>query len=816
MSSLLANNFFKGSYEHRFFLAFILLVIVQSVLVLLPSGMCQTVEAVPPSGLQIQLIIPGNTQANLFWDLGNAGGSTFTGLYYSTDGGNTWALIIGYPPQTGSASLAATSAGVALVNDDVPYTFILAVSTEAFPDYLVNIPSPAVSVTPSASPPVRTAPQISTISVVGLTFPITINLGSPGISAFNKVYYSTNNGTDWIDTELDLSNALVPGGTLDYTITLASDTDAILLSDTQYQVVFATTTFASSTKLPSITSSPTTQNISLLADKVQPYAPTGVYTNSEDDYVDLYFQPPQNLGTGTVLGYFYTINNGISYISADFPVTRIDGVGSVYAINGLVGVITSDFPDPKDIVNTASFIAVKGGVGTAPADAPTIDSITPGNASLRVTWHPNNPGSGTFQALYYQVDTGDFVLADVNEFKAGSFDITTTNGTTLLVNGTPYDITLRITNSDYLNVDDALDSNTISNIVPTASPVRPDVPVIDRIFTGPNDENAQFTFNFTLGSSGSAPFTNVYYTTTGSAPYVALPNNPTASGYVTITETSGGTPLLLNTTYIVKIVSITDDFDETTNTNVSAAYSMAYTGAVVAPSAPILNSVTQVVGEDSVSLDFTLVNFGSSLECQLWFSSDGGTNYREIPQPLGYNASSPLVVSSDSSSGVFVNGTYLFQLALTNAFSNVVASAPQSNQIPLEFVPVSALARNALRNSRDIGKTGGFAVLANTLGNEVCTHENWKGFQSSSKDVVAGLALALPTVILWKRKVAPTKPLMLALFFWISYHAIRDIRDKRVTTEYKIATRLEFFLEHLLFWLYYGCLISAAFSLIRV
>ena len=814
MSSLLANNFFKGSYEHRFFLAFILLVIVQSVLVLLPSGMCQTVEAVPPSGLQILTIIPGNTQANLYWDLGNAGGSTFTVLYYSTDGGETWAPIIANPSQTGSASLAATSAGVALVNDDDPYTFILAVSTEAFPDYLVNTPSPPVQVTPTASDPTLTPPEINFYSIKGLTFPLNIRLGSPGSSQFNKLYYSTNNGTNWNDTNLDVGNALTPGTNLDYTITLTSDTDVALASNTQYEVVVATTTFAESTKEVSEKVYMKTANILLPAKTVQPDAPTAATSNVENYSFDLNIKLPQNMGSGSFGAAYFSTDGATTWTVATLPITTITAT-EFYTVNGLVVVTTSDFLDPKDIVNRAPFSAVKtSGTILTKADAPTIISIEPGNLSLTVNWSSNSSGSGTFEQLFYRVGTGgDLVPVTVPDFSGGSFVITTTNGTTTLVNGTSYQIFLRITTSDYEDENEALDSNDITK-APSASPVRPDVPVIDRILTGPNDQNAQFTFNFSLGSSGSADFTNVKYTTTGSAPYVALPNNPTASGYATITQTSGGTPILRNTNYIVKIVSITDDFDETTNTNVSAAYSMAYTGAVVEPSAPILLSALQVDGQNAVQLEFSLPNFGSDPQCQLWFSSDGGTNYRQIPDVDAYNAASPIVIITDSSGDVFENETYDFKLALTNAFSNYAQTAPQSNEISLEFVQV--VPSELSRNSRDIGKTGGFTVLANTLGNEVCTHENWKDFQSTSKDVVAGVALALPTVVLWKRKVAPTKPLMLALIFWILYHAIRDIRDKRVTTEYKIATRLEFFLEHLLFWLYYGCLISAAFSLIRV
>jgi hypothetical protein len=223
---------------------------------------------------------------------------------------------------------------------------------------------------------------------------------------------------------------------------------------------------------------------------------------------------------------------------------------------------------------------------------------------------------------------------------------------------------------------------------------------------------------------------------------------------------------------------------------------------VTAPDAPVLNSVEENL-EGNVILDFTLLDYGSDV-VSLWYCTNVGTgdNWAEI----GNVQSGGLRVSEDSLKGPFETGSYVIKIALTNSASRDPATAPQSGSLTLAY---SALALSRSRNILQYDAV----VSAGSLGTTICEHENWKKFQTTFRVTSIVLALTVPSLALWRLKVSPVYPLILALIFWLLSHAVRDLRDKNVTTEYKFAVRWEYYIERLALWLSYGCLIAAPVSL---
>jgi hypothetical protein len=520
---------------------------LQTVLVLMPSGMCQTVSTVPPSGLRIQTLVAGNAKATLYWNLGSSGGSNFTDLYYSTDDGATWALLAASPSQSGSSDIFTESDGTTALANGTTYTFILAVGTEAYPDYATNTPSSAVSVNPSSTPPPASAPTNLTYTIIdNILLGVYFSLGSPGASEFNKVFSSTNNGSNWTDTRLtgpDWGGEPFSSGKPGYfIIDKTSNGGADLAQNTQYLVKFAATTVASATKLASVMVPMTTGSSG--GGTIPPDAPNILIVSAGVDYLDVRYILPASLGTGTFTGVYVSTDGGTTFSLATDQIAdttfRISGLELNTCYNGALVVTTSDYTDPLDAVNLSEW----SGCTTSNPDpikaaAPTLEKVEPGNRSLTVTFSLNNPGSSTFQTLYYQVDGVHWVesgIADLSNTNTFVITSETSNNANLLTNGLTYDVYLRVTTLDFPNYVDADDSNMIQG-TPAASASRPAKPTITDVYTHSDSStmnNPFFQFNVHLGSNGGSPFLGVYYTTDG-VNYKAITPSRTNDGTVIIT-----------------------------------------------------------------------------------------------------------------------------------------------------------------------------------------------------------------------------------------------------------------------------------------
>ena len=261
---------------------------------------------------------------------------------------------------------------------------------------------------------------------------------------------------------------------------------------------------------------------------------------------------------------------------------------------------------------------------------------------------------------------------------------------------------------------------------------------------------------------------------------------------------------LTNGPYNVKVVSETVAYDYTGNTN-SNAFTMNYDGTVNAPDRPVLNSVTQTV-DGSVNLDFTLLNYGSDV-VKLYYCTNVGTGDDWLQVGGDSPQSGVLSVSVDSTGAPFETGSYDIKIALTNSASYDPATAPKSDLVTLAYEAL--MLSRAAPVSQALFDAG---VASANLGVTICEHDNWKKFQTASRVSSIVLALTVPSLALWKLKVSPVYPLILALMFWLLSHAVRDLRDKNVTTEYKFAVRWEYYFERLCLWLSYGCLIAAPVS----
>jgi hypothetical protein len=821
------SHFNSKVFTARLVYSLLFLVVLQTTFVFLPSGMCSIVETVPPSPARINFITPRDGALDIGYSLGNSGGSPYTGLDYSTDNGDTWAPFVTNPAKKGVDTIFTKSDGSPLVNDEKVVVTVRP-KTEAYPNVEDNVASqaPEYAATPSDAPQPATAPTMNSWSKpdqnqIGVVF----TLNSPGNTQFKDVYFSTDNGATWANTNLqgpDFGTSDASQFETSFVITsLSSDVSISLSPSTNYLVKIAVTTVADNvTKLSSNMLSTNTlpaldPGEEPVPDPPGPPADFSSEPTANENCVKVNFSVPTYTGSQNLDSFWVKINDEDNFnkVSDDINggFVLVCGLEPGLPINLESVWANKDQPDPNLIapenLNTAKNSAVPAILPpNLKADPPSINDIFPLPNKLKVFYTLNNRGTGLFNTLYYRLGTGSWVDSGVTDFS----DLSSNFFILGLTNGTTYSVTLRVTTTGFEDVNDAETSNAKTG-TPAASSIRPSKPVITDVIERVVYDSflsvnyIEFQFRISLGSNGGSEFTNVYYTTNGGTSF--LPLNIAENGTVNIrTESTedigaGLTDLMDGVTYPVQIVSSTIAFpyDYTTGNTKSDVFNMKYDGTTTAPDAPVLNEIREL-NNGNVEIYFTLLGYNDIGGVQLYYTSNSGADEMYL-QLGGTNPSSPIEISYDSLGNPFSIGTYNFKLALVNSATLTPESSPKSSSTEFSYVNPIAISRRELMSNP--------TILTATLGDEICLHDDWKKYQTWMNSVSFGLALGLPSLLLWKVKVVPWYPIGLAIFFWIFSHALRDFRDKSVTTEYKVAARWLLYTEKLCKWLSFGFLISA-------
>ncbi len=400
-----------------------------------------------------------------------------------------------------------------------------------------------------------------------------------------------------------------------------------------------------------------------------PGAPTGLLTTPNNNQVGLTWTAPTVTGGSPITDYVveYSLSGANSWT------TFADGTSTTTsaAVTGLTNGTAYDF-------RVSAVNAVGTGTPSSPAadtpltvpGAPTIGTVTPGNASVSVAFvaPANNGGSAV---------TGYTVTSS----PGGKTGTGTTSPITVtgLTNGTAYTFTVTATNAAGTGAASAASASVTPRTVPAA-------PTAVSAVRG----NGQATVSFTAPTdNGGAAITS--YTVTSS------PGNLTASGAsspLTVTGLTNGTA------YTFTVVA--------TNAAGNSAASSPSSSVIPAtvPGAPTIGTVTPSNGSVSVAFTPPADNGGSAITSYTVTSSPGGKT--------GTGATSPITVTD------LTNGTaYTFTVTATNGVGTSAPSGASASVTP-RTVPDAPTGVTAVRGNAQA--TVSFTAPMNNGGSAITSY----------------------------------------------------------------------------------------------
>ncbi|UEG50520.1 fibronectin type III domain-containing protein [Ferruginibacter lapsinanis] len=320
-----------------------------------------------------------------------------------------------------------------------------------------------------------------------------------------------------------------------------------------------------------------------------PSAPSITSITPGDQTLSVAYTAPSSNGGATITNYKYSLDGG-AFISA--------GTGNPIVISGLTNnqtysvriLATNSAGDgtPSNAVNGTPLAAP-----VAP-DAPTINSITPGNQTLSVNFTaPVFNGGATITDYKYSLDGGTFV-------SAGTSNPIVITG---LTNAQTYSVRILAHNS----VGDGAPSTAV-NGTPATTPGAPTI-------TGITPSNTSLSVAFTApGSNGGSAITNYKYSLNGGA-YTAVSPASTSSPII-ITGLTNGTSYSVT----IKAVNVVGDGTASnslsgtpTNLFVSTSTGGTWTSGTswVGGNAPTTSSDVQIVNGATVTVTSNFTQTGT-------------------------------------------------------------------------------------------------------------------------------------------------------------------------------------------------------------
>jgi len=309
------------------------------------------------------------------------------------------------------------------------------------------------------------------------------------------------------------------------------------------------------------------------------------------------------------------------------------------------------------------YLRATNAIGTGPASAsvtataniavpgaPTDLVATGGNRTLSIAFSINNGGSAITNYSYSITGVGGTYIAFSPARTSSPVTITTTNGTTLLTNGTNYTV--------YLKAINAIGTGAASDPVIATPFTVPNSPVVLSVIPG---EQSLF-INFTPSSNGGSAITNYSYSINGANGTYILLN--TTSSPLTITGLTNGT------LYTIHLKAI-----NAAGSSITPTFRNGIPSTVASP--PI--NIVATPSNQSIIINFTAVNNSNSAISNYSYSIDGTTYIPLNPA----DASSPVTIPG------LTNGiTYTVYLKSINAVGSSAASSPvTATPAPLASAP---------------------------------------------------------------------------------------------------------------------------------
>ncbi len=532
------------------------------------SALLGTVAAAAlPTAPTINSITPGNSQASVDFTPGSAGGSALTNYQYSTNGGVSWQTR---SPASTTSPLVITG----LSNNQLYNVQIRAVNSEG--SGTASATSSVTPVGPPQAPQITSIDQTSTTATVGFTAP-----GSDGGSAITGYEYSVDGGVSWSTTPT-ISNS-------QFTITG-------LTAGTSYSVALrALNTHGSGTS--SASQSVTTHGT--------PGAPHINSITGSDGSLSVDITLGSTGGT-PVTNLEYSLDGGQSWITRSPTSTYLP----LY-ISGLTNGTNYDIR-----VRAVNYVGqgtqsnlVVGRPVSSPGAVSLSGDVVASSHTLTLTITPPVDGGSAITGYEYSTDRGATWRArqDLGGTTTTlAVNTLSTDGSTLLTNGTEYCVQVRAVNS----VGAGLASADLCSIPKTV----PDAPSV--ISTTGRDRAIDVTY--LLGGNGGSPITQVEYCLNACGTLANWISIGLSSSPFRISGLTNGT-------------SYTVDLRSVNSVGTSATSTLTYATAIPAdiPTPPVITSV--VSGAGQVTINFTAPTSDGGFTINNYqYSRDGGITWNSV------------------------------------------------------------------------------------------------------------------------------------------------------------------------------------------
>jgi hypothetical protein len=568
------------------------------------SSMVSSSPYTTPGAPTITSVAGGVGSVTIAFTAGYNGGSAITNYAYSTDNGVTWT--------TRSPVSTTSPVTVSGLSDGVRYN----VRIRALNAAGNGAASDAASVLTKGVPG---APTIASVSQMDGQVAATIVSGTNGGDPITNFAYSLDGGTNWTTRSPASTNpTLVISG---------------LTNGTNYNLrVRAINSVGSGDASAIVVARPRTT----------PAAPTINSQTSGNQQLTIAFTAGSD-GGEPITSYEYSTDRGTTWsvrgdggeASTTLTISALSTDGTTALTNGVtydvqvraVNVVGSG-DESDDIAGTPK---------TTPS-APLVTSVQELNQQFMAYFLPTSNGGARITSYQYTTDGGTTWIAASSLTSPIRILTVSSDGTTLLTNGTSYDVALRAVNSVGPG---AASSNTAS--VPHTSPGAPSV-------TGVTPSNGSISVAFTEGANGGATITSYDYSTDGGATWrTRAPGFTMVSSPITITTLSsdGLTSLSNGSSYDVLIRAV----------NSAGAGDESITTSVIPSGAPSSPVITSVVGDDgSLVVNYTAGSANGRAITLTEYSTNGGVSWTSST-----SLTSPLTITS------LTNGTeYLVSLRHTN------------------------------------------------------------------------------------------------------------------------------------------------------
>lgn len=739
------------------------------------------------SAPEVLSITPGNKSFSVsFTTPTDSGGTAITNYQYSTDSGVSWLAVS--PVQTTSPlSVTANTADPEfpdLVNGVLYGISIRAVNASGGgAPSIVTLASPAT--TPSA--PTITS-YIPTDVLADVYFTVPTNDGGAPITDYE---YSLDDGLTYASSGRSSSPVNITGLTKGTTynfrlravnaiaagtpsallllapadIPLSPTITSIVVGDGQLTVNFDLPTYTGGTELmnigysidnaysftfpdPVVTTSPITipdlQNgtnyfislrainaafsysagsTSVLATPTElPDAPTDLVASIIDQGLSIDFEAPLNSAV-PIQNYKYQLSSGAWIASSpevSGPPVVITGLtnGTQYSVKLKAVISSGDGEESLPVLGTPA----------KPAAAPTITSITAGNALLTVFFTKSSDlGGATLEDYRYSIDSGVTYIA------AAVTDISPTTGSlqvTGLVNGTTYTVTLKAKTAAGLGKF----SNSLSG-TPKTTPSAP-----TQLTTLPGDGSIAVSF-VAPETSGGSVITNYKYRL-DSGEWLSRTPISNSTSFIIKNLVNGKLYYLK-----LKAVNAVGDGEESVSVPIVP---------VTVPSAPTLNKIYS--SENRLQIIFTVpVSDGGSFITGYEYSLDGGATFKEsgginTGASQGDSSESPYIIVSNLNNGT----SYSVVLRAANyvglgASSNTLIGKPIGAPPAPIITSISSLPAGAVVRFTPPSSNGGAAItnyaykVTNSAG--VITTTKISPAVTTSPITISGLVAGEKTVI---------------------------------------------------------------------